>query len=172
MSWHLPSSFSLATDWTVRDGIPVGAKFSAPLQTGPGAYPASYSMGTGSFPGVKRPGRGVDHPLPSSAEVKERVELYLYTPSGPSWPVLGWALPLPRLFIRLPYYPDKDSNKAPRGYSWEALLPHTTCLSYCLSFTEFRVCYVCDTQQGCEYRQVFGVANHSGWKSTNTSSKN
>jgi len=25
---------------------------------------------------------------PSSAEVKERVELYLYSPSGPSWPVL------------------------------------------------------------------------------------
>jgi hypothetical protein len=33
-----------------------------------------------SFPGVKRPGRGVDHPPPSSAEVKERVELYLYSP--------------------------------------------------------------------------------------------
>ena len=33
-------------------------------------------------------------PLPqSSAEVKERVELYLYSPSGPSWPVLGRALP-------------------------------------------------------------------------------
>jgi hypothetical protein len=29
-----------------------------------------------SFPGVKRPGLGVDHPPPSSAEVKERVELY------------------------------------------------------------------------------------------------
>ena len=26
--------------------------------------------GTGLFPGVKRPGRGVDHPLPYSAEVK------------------------------------------------------------------------------------------------------
>ena len=38
--------------------------------------------------GVKRPGRGVDHPLPSSAEVKERVELYLYSPSVRSWPVL------------------------------------------------------------------------------------
>jgi hypothetical protein len=25
--------------------------------------------------------------------VKERVELYLYSPSGPSWPVLGWTLP-------------------------------------------------------------------------------
>jgi len=46
-------------------------------------------VGTGSFPGVKRPGRGVDHPPQSSAEVKERVELYLYSTSGPSWPVLG-----------------------------------------------------------------------------------
>jgi hypothetical protein len=35
-----------------------------------------------SFPGVKRPGRGVDHPLPSSAEVKDRVELYLYSTSS------------------------------------------------------------------------------------------
>jgi hypothetical protein len=26
-------------------------------------------MGTGSFPGVKLPGRGADHPPPSSAEV-------------------------------------------------------------------------------------------------------
>jgi len=44
---------------------------------------------------VKRPGRGVDHPPKSSAEVKERVKLYLYSPSGPSWPVLRWSLPLP-----------------------------------------------------------------------------
>jgi hypothetical protein len=28
----------------------------------------------------KRPGRGIHHPSPSSAEVKERVELYLYPP--------------------------------------------------------------------------------------------
>ena len=43
--------------WVVR--------FSAPLQTGPGAHPASCTMGTGSFPGVKS-GRGVTltpHPL-------------------------------------------------------------------------------------------------------------
>jgi hypothetical protein len=38
------------------------ARFSAPVQTGPGAQPASYTMGTVPFPGVKRPGRGVDHP--------------------------------------------------------------------------------------------------------------
>ena len=61
----------------------------APVQTDPVAHPATYTMGTGTILGVKRPGRGVDHPPPSSAEVKERVELYLYSPSGPSWPVLG-----------------------------------------------------------------------------------
>ena len=32
---------------------------------------------------------------PSNAEVKERVELYLYSPSGPSWPVPGRVLSLP-----------------------------------------------------------------------------
>jgi hypothetical protein len=72
-----------------EDRIPVEARFSAPVQTGSGAHTASYTMGSGSLPGVKRPGRGVDHPLPSSAEVKERVELYIYSPSGPSWTLLG-----------------------------------------------------------------------------------
>jgi len=74
---------------TVRGSNPGGARLSAPVQTGPGAHPTSYKIGTGSFPGVKRPGRGVDHPSPTSAEVKERVELYLHSLSGPSCPVLG-----------------------------------------------------------------------------------
>ena len=39
---------------------------------------------TGSFSGVKRPESGVDHPPPFSAEVKGRVELCFYCPSGPS----------------------------------------------------------------------------------------
>jgi hypothetical protein len=72
----------------------VGDKFSAPIQTGPGAHPASYTMGNGSFRGIKWPGRGVDHPPPSLAEVKEVVELYLFAPSGPSWPVLGPSVPV------------------------------------------------------------------------------
>jgi len=58
----------------------MGARFSTTIQTGPGAHPASYTMGTGSFLGVKQPGHGADHPPPSSVEVKERVELYLYSP--------------------------------------------------------------------------------------------
>ena len=44
-------------------------------------------------PGVKRPGRGVNDSFPSNAEDKERVELYLYSHSGLSWPVLGRTLP-------------------------------------------------------------------------------
>jgi hypothetical protein len=56
------------------DRILVGARFSASAQAGPGAHPASYTMGITSFPGVKRPEHGVDHPPPSSAEVKEKVE--------------------------------------------------------------------------------------------------
>jgi len=47
------------------------------------------TVGTGSFQGVEWPGHAIDHPPPFRAKVKEREELYLYSPSGPSWPVLG-----------------------------------------------------------------------------------
>jgi len=43
----------------------------------------------GLFPGEKWLRRVVDHQPPASTEDKERVELYLYSPSGPSWTVLG-----------------------------------------------------------------------------------
>jgi len=48
----------------------VGARYSAPVQTGPWVHPASCTMGTGSFPGGKeRPGRDADPSSPSSAVV-------------------------------------------------------------------------------------------------------
>jgi hypothetical protein len=47
-----------------------------------------------SFLGIKRPGRDVNHPPPSSAKVKARVELYLNSLFGPSWLVLGWNFSL------------------------------------------------------------------------------
>ena len=63
------------------DRIPVGARLFALAQTGTEAHPASCKMGTLSnlvFPGGKvRPGRDADPSPPSSAEVKNRVELYL-----------------------------------------------------------------------------------------------
>ena len=64
------------------------------VQTVPGTHTSSYTIGTWLFPVVKQPESGVDHTPPSSAEDKERVELYIYSPSGPSWPVLWWPLPL------------------------------------------------------------------------------
>jgi hypothetical protein len=63
--------------WMVQGSYPGGVIFSTPVQTGPGAHPASYTMDTGIFPG-----HGVEYPPPSSAKVKERVELYLYSPMG------------------------------------------------------------------------------------------
>jgi hypothetical protein len=56
--------------WYIKKKIPVGTRFFAHVQTGPGAHPASCTVGTGSFPGVKRPGRGANHPLSPSAEVE------------------------------------------------------------------------------------------------------
>jgi hypothetical protein len=42
------------------DWIPVGAGFSAHIQTG--TIQASYTMGTGSFLAVKQPGYGINCP--------------------------------------------------------------------------------------------------------------
>jgi hypothetical protein len=78
------SSVGIVTGYGLEDpGIESrwGARFSALVQTGPGAHPASCTMGTGSFPRVES-GRGVTqtpHPLlvPRS---KNRIGLYLYSP--------------------------------------------------------------------------------------------
>jgi len=62
----------------------VRARFSAPVQTGPGDHTASFTLGTGFFPGGKeRPGSDADPSPTSSAVGHERVELYLYFPYGP-----------------------------------------------------------------------------------------
>jgi len=61
------SSVGIATDYEL-DGPGIESRWGRdfpPVQTGPGAHPASCTMGTGSFPGVKC-GRGVlltTHPL-------------------------------------------------------------------------------------------------------------
>ena len=65
-SLHPPYKFKIMFS-LVRSGdrIPVGARFSAPVQTGPRSHPASCTMGTGSFSGVKS-GWGVTltpHPI-------------------------------------------------------------------------------------------------------------
>jgi hypothetical protein len=69
------SSGSIVSDYGLDDQVievrsPTGSEdfSSSPcVQTGSGAHPASYLMGTG---GKARPGRDADHSPPSSAEVK------------------------------------------------------------------------------------------------------
>jgi hypothetical protein len=65
------SSVGIATSYGleglgIEKKIPVGARFFAHVQTGPGAHPASCTMGTGSVPG-----RGAEHPPLASAEVEK-----------------------------------------------------------------------------------------------------
>jgi len=71
----------LATGWTVRGSNPGGGEI---FRTRPDRLrvPTSFlDNGYRVFPGGKvRPGRDADPSLPCSAEVKNRVELYLYTP--------------------------------------------------------------------------------------------
>jgi hypothetical protein len=64
----------VTTDWTTGVRSPTGTEdfSSSPcVQTGSGAHPASYPVGTG---GKARPGRDTDHSPPSSAEVKNEQE--------------------------------------------------------------------------------------------------
>jgi len=71
---------------------------------------------------VKRMWHGLNHPPPSNAEVKERIELYLYFPYGSSWPVLTWNLPLLYTVSISPVYADslqtcdlRDATLRPAG---------------------------------------------------------
>jgi len=63
--------------------MPVETRFSAPVQTRPGSHPASCTMGTESFIGVKTAGPWRWPLTPFYCSGQERVELYLYSPCVP-----------------------------------------------------------------------------------------
>ena len=102
------SSVGIATRYRLeRPGIESwwGRDFPQPSRPTLGPTQPPIQWVPGLFPGGKeRPGRGIvhTHTHPSNAKVKERFELFFYSPSGPSWPVIGWSLPLPLLpFVRI-----------------------------------------------------------------------
>jgi hypothetical protein len=107
-AFHIDISF-FGSEWlsryshSLRAGrsayrIPVWARYFAPVQNCPGANPAFYTMGTGSFLGVNRPGRGVDHPQHHRRGQRKSGAKHLLN-SVTSWTVPGSILPLNLLFI-------------------------------------------------------------------------
>jgi hypothetical protein len=85
--WGRDSSVGIATDYGLDDpGIESRRErnFSHTSRPALGSTQPPAQWIPGSFPGVKRPGRGADHPPPSSAEVKKsRVILLPHSwPSG------------------------------------------------------------------------------------------
>ena len=72
------------------DRIPVENRFSARVPPRYGAHPTSCTMGTCfRSPETERRGRGFDYPPAYNSEVKERVQVYMFRPSGPSWLLIG-----------------------------------------------------------------------------------
>jgi hypothetical protein len=87
-------SDSLLAEWS-GDGIPVGARLFAPVYSGP---EVSYTVGTGSLPGIKRPGLGVNHSPthPRLARPLKKCNCNFTTPSIPSWQIIRWTLSMGR----------------------------------------------------------------------------
>jgi hypothetical protein len=84
--WDRDNSVGIATGYGLYGpGIESrwGARFIAHVQTSPGAHPASCTVGTGSFPGAKWPGRGGDHP----PLLAPRSRMSRAIPLLPLWPV-------------------------------------------------------------------------------------
>jgi hypothetical protein len=69
--------------WAVGGSNPVEGEVLCPCPEWPWCAPSHLHNGYRvSFPWIKRPGRGVDLQPPSTAEVKERAQLYLDFPLG------------------------------------------------------------------------------------------
>jgi hypothetical protein len=113
------SSVGIATGYGL-DGPVIesrwGARFFAHVQTGPETHPASCTMGTGSFPGVKRQGRSANHPPPSSAEVKKELSYTSTHPLGHFRPVMGQLYRFLLLFSTLLHVPTLNAPSSGRTY--------------------------------------------------------
>jgi hypothetical protein len=122
----------------------IGAKFSAPVQTGPGAHPASYIPFTGSFPAASRPGSGVDH-LPHLAPRLKKVHIYISTPPVvPSRHIIECTLPLilktritfcnTRTIVNIKWIESYDLLKSPGCADPEAKQCYTIYVRFFISF--------------------------------------
>jgi hypothetical protein len=114
----------LSTGWTTRGPNTGGRRDFATCPHRVWGPPSLlYNGYRVSFPGVKRPGCGVNHTPPSGVEVQKSVQLYVYSTSGLSWLVTGRTLPLPL------HVPDMHCTQADRRHdvqrcSWKQTRKH------------------------------------------------
>jgi hypothetical protein len=107
LSYRLPTGWAIG--WSGFESLRgLGIfRFSTESRSalGPTYPPIQYVQGALSL-GVRRPRREAGHTIPSSAEVKECVGLYLHYPNTSSWRgaylSTGTTLPLPRKLTSIP----------------------------------------------------------------------
>jgi len=133
--------------------FPWGREF--PYQSRPVLGPTQPTVQSISclFPGVQRQNRGIVHPLPSSVEVKEWVELY-YTLSRPTCLVIGrnlfyrWSFSFFWLFAEWKWchlwvlysanirvLKNEEKNSHERTSQWNALRTSVRYLQHCHAHT-------------------------------------
>jgi hypothetical protein len=93
------------------------------------------------FPGGKSAGAWRWTPTPSSTEVKERVELFHYFPYVPSWPVIGWPLPL-TLFARFTLRSVFSVSYPPTLNRWRGLTARSTVRANHMQCPLVHRCYI------------------------------
>jgi hypothetical protein len=142
-STHVESSFG-TTDYGLDDRM-IRVRFPEEtgifslhhcVQTDSGAHPGSYPMGTDTLSlGLKRPRREADHSPPSSAQVKECVNLCLHSLNTSSWSVAWWsAWTTYFTFTFYMYHRDRKS------YFWS--LKTTEVMQVTLWLVSKRVCHM------------------------------
>jgi len=108
----------------------------------PWGTPSLLYNGYRVFLGGKTAGAWCWLPTPSSVNVKERVELYFYSPSGPLWPVIGWPLPL-HFYLSLSYL---STRRCPNWSSFKFSKYNSR--GFC------QVCKACNTRRASYSNQI------------------
>jgi hypothetical protein len=116
----------LATGWAVRGSNLGGGEIFRTRQDRPWVPPSFLYNGYRVFPGGKTAGEWRWPPTPSNTEVKERVDLYFYSPSGSSW------LFYSELYITYLY----KNRGLTLGYRGNSLLPNISVCA-CVSVRKF-----------------------------------